>query len=67
MTPDKERAAIVAYLRETKKIHEKNAREERTTKFRDEYLHHAHACELAAYAIEIGEHWFTNGGSPRYV
>ena len=67
MTPDKERAAIVAYLRETQAIHEEEARFEKTIKAEDERLTHAYACELAADAIEAGEHWFLKGGEPRYV
>lgn len=49
-----ERAAVVAYLRETAEIHLRWARTRGTT--RGEHNHHANACRWAAEAIEMGEH-----------
>jgi hypothetical protein len=51
-----ERAAIVAWLRETSDIFHD---EIRASKKRDtsELLHHAQSCSRAAKAIEEGEHW----------
>ena len=63
--PDKERAAVVAYLRECQALHERFARSEGTKKGAHNY--HAKACRNAAIAIESGEHWFKQGGVRRYV
>ena len=65
MTPDKERAAIVAYLRECQAIHERWARSKGTS--RGAHNHHADACKYAANAIEKGDHWLTEDLERRYV
>jgi len=63
--PDKERAAVVAYLREVQATHERWARSRGTE--RGVHNYHADACRYAANAIENGEHWFKEGGIRRYV
>ena len=63
--PDKERAAVVAYLRECQATHERWARSKGTS--RGVHNYHADACKYAANAIEAGEHWFQEGGVRRYV
>lgn len=54
MSAEEERAAVVAWLRETEAIHLRRAKSRGTT--RGEHNHHANACRWAAEAIELGEH-----------
>lgn len=54
MTDEQERAAVVAWLRETEAIHLRWAKSRGTT--RGDHNHHANACRWAAEAIERGEH-----------
>lgn len=63
--PEKERAAVVAYLRECQAIHEREARSKGTS--RGERNYHADACKYAANAIEKGEHWLTEDLQRRCV
>lgn len=63
--PDKERAAVVAYLRELQKHHERWARSNGTSRGMHNY--HADACKYAADRIEKGAHWMTEDLKPRYV
>ena len=65
MTADKERAAVVAYLRECQAIHERWAQSKGTAK--GAHNHHANACKWAANYIEAGEHWFIEGGKKRHL
>jgi hypothetical protein len=59
-TAEEERAAIVAYLRETEAIHKNWAKFYGTTKGKHDF--HAEACKYAAEAIENGAHLVPHNG-----
>lgn len=63
--PDKERAAVVAYLRECQAMYERWERSKGGDQ--EAYKHCAIACKLAANEIEKGAHWLTEDLKRRYV